>query len=116
MMRNSRPAAILAMILILGFIVPTLCFALTAGDLTENARNMSGACHGDPGQMPKPGHSCCYAPHQLPAAISVSPSPGMVHVVTTRVGTDSDYFSIDRDRTAGDANDSSPPTPAVLRI
>jgi len=67
-MRGSRIVPVVAMVLLVGFMVPTLCLALTTGNLNPSG----GGCHERHGPMPGPSHSCCYAGHQLPAAVAVA--------------------------------------------
>jgi hypothetical protein len=114
-MGNSRSIAIVAVFLMLGFMLPTLCFALVATDITTAKATMPSGCHGQQNPMPMPSHSCCYASNQVPQAVQFAPSPVpqnyFVAVVDVAAARES-YTSAD---VAREVLDSSPP-PTVLRI
>jgi hypothetical protein len=114
-MRNSRLVAIVAVILMLGFALPTLCFALVAGDITAGDSTMPGGCHGQHRPMPMPSHSCCYASHQVPQAVQIAPTPvqnEVVELIDVPAAGESHRAAIVPHKVP----DSSPPVPSILRI
>ena len=115
-MRSSRLVAIVAVILMLGFTLPSLCFAIVASDVTTSEATMPGACHGQQEPMPMPSHSCCYASHQVPQGVPIASAP------VPQAGT-AEFIEMPGVRemrsevaAAVAPLDSSPPLPAVLRI
>lgn len=113
-MLNSRPVAILALILMLTFGLSSVCFAVPAHVLIPVSGDTPGGCHGHHGPMRPPVHSCCNAAHQFPAATPIAPLPAVLDSVGPCVTAPVDT----QPRAVGPAaaNDSSPPSVTVLRI
>lgn len=104
-MRSSRPVAIVAIILMFGFIAPMLCvgFATTG---FPSADTMPGGCHDHHAPMPSPEHSCCYAAHQIPVATSIVPTSMPLTSVVEWIGTSIDRALLNDSPLAAYANDS----------
>ncbi len=114
-MRSSRLVASLAVVLMLGFMLPMMCFALVAADATAGDA-IPGGCHGQHNPMPMPSHSCCYASHQVPQTVQVVPSPVPQNYVAELIDVPSarNYYTAAAILIA--PFDTSPPTADVLRI
>ena len=114
-MRNPKPVAIVAFILVLGLLLPSLCFGLTSGGVALRKGWVPVGCHGH-NQIPDPAHSCCYAGQQIPSATPITPTSVVAAFVTEWVSTPMDPQSVADLTLSTAANDSSPPGPLVLRI
>ena len=114
-MRSSRPVAIVAVILMFGFIAPMLCVGFVTTGLTS-AGTMPGGCHDHHAPIPSSGHSCCYAAHQIPAAASISPTSMALPSAVEWVEAAIDVRLLNDSALPADGNDSSPPGALVLRI
>ena len=114
-MHSSRPVAIVAIILMFGFIAPMLCvgFATTGFTSTDT---MPGGCHDHHAPIPAPEHSCCYAAHQTPVAASIAPTSMALASIVEWISTSTGARVLNDSPLAADANDSSPPGSLVLRI
>ena len=114
-MRSSRLVAILTVVLMFGFMLPMLCFALVSSGIVSIDATMPDGCHGEKNPMPAPSHSCCYVSHQVPQAVQITAIP-VPHNHVTEI--------IEMPVTESQGNvpieveplDTSPPEPAVLRI
>jgi hypothetical protein len=115
-MRSSQLVAVLAIVLMLGFVLPMLCFAFVASGTTAGNANMPSGCHGQEHPMPMPSHSCCYASHQVPQAVPIATTPApesqVFGVIDISAGPQSHYAAV----ATVEPLDSSPPSSAVLRI
>jgi len=115
-MRSSRLVASLAVILMLGFMLPMMCFALVAADATAGDATMAGGCHGQYNPMPMPSHSCCYASHQVPQTVQMVPSPVPQNYVAELIDVPNARNSYTAAAISIAPLDTSPPTADVLRI
>ena len=116
-MRSSRSVAILAVALMLGFMLPMLCLAVVATDVTAaGGETMPGGCHGQHSPMQMPSHSCCYASHQVPQAVPIAlalvPQCDVLELIDAAATSGLRMYVA----LAPEPLDSSPPSSAVLRI
>jgi hypothetical protein len=100
----------------LGFVLPTLCFALVAGDTTAGDPTMPGGCHGQHRRMPMPSHGCCYASHQVPQAMPIVPTSLPQNELAELIDIPGASESHDAVIVEHQTYDSSPPASAILRI
>jgi hypothetical protein len=113
-MRNSRAAAIVGLVLVLGIVLTTLCPAVPMSMGTVSS-NMPDDCGGHHRPTPAPAHNCCYSAHHVPAAVQLAAPHVAVNFVVGWIGSlDSSGFQIGP--VAAVSADASPPPPAVLRI
>ena len=116
MMGSSKPVVIVAIILMLVFVLPSLCFGLLAGTVALSEDSVPKRCHGGYSPMPNPVHSCCYAPHHIPAVCPSTARSVAAASLTEWVTAPMDTQPQSAITLAIDGNDSSPPSPLVLRI
>jgi hypothetical protein len=115
-MRCSRLVAILAVFLMLGFMLQTLCFALLANNVTAGDATMPDGCHGHQDPAPMPSHSCCYVSHEVPQAVQISPSPVPQNGVAELIDIPARRQPQSDMAVLVEPLDSSPPPLAILRI
>ena len=116
-MFNSRPAAIVALFLILGYALPVLCMPTSAAEaVAQTASPMScGGCPSHHPHAPAPSHSCC-ASHSTPAALQAATSVAPLSHVAGQQNVESTNSPNAAIAVAVDHADFSPPRSAVLRI
>ena len=114
-MRSSRLVAMMAVILVFGFTLPTLCFAFVSSGATAIGAAMPGGCHGEKNPMPTPRHSCCYASHEVPQPVqtttTLTPQNQVTEIIEMPVTESRANSSMEVE-----PPDTSPIKSAVLRI
>jgi len=116
-MRNSRLAAIIALLLLGAYVLPALCPPLPVAGMAAHQRcHAPLGCHGHHRPAPGSKPSCCHTGHEIPVAVQAAPTPTPSDVVLARISISQKVNFCDGLVSEADRVEFSPSPPAVLRI
>jgi hypothetical protein len=116
-MRKSRAAVFVALVLMVGYILPAQCLPVAAACATHHQScNPPSGGHGDDGENTTPDHSCCYAGHapEMARQATMPLAPGYFAVRVLSAGAAAELAT--RVPLVSDSFEFFSPPSTVLRI